>query len=200
MDVKCPVCDRTVTSEKVGDLSGTLRQHLEDEHGFSGFETEAERKVRTFKETETLSPEARIRAEEVAQFKEPRAGQTTEERAVETFSGREPSAESAETRREVEKVTQFQTPRGAENKEECQTRTFSESQCVGMPEESQVLKEEVRQWKYPRVGPEGERGPAFQCPVCGETMAASDEESLSVELKEHFTEVHELEKVKIENR
>jgi len=200
VDVKCPVCDKKVSSERVADLNGVMKQHLIDEHAFSGLETEDERKVRTFSGTksEELAPEARATVEEVARFREARTGETAEERAVTTFSGREPYGGTAETRMAVEQVTQFQTPGGTESLDECVTRTFSETECKAVPEEARVLKEEVRQWRYPQVGPEGERGPAFQCPVCGVPMAASDDESLSAELKEHFTKEHEVERAKVE--
>jgi hypothetical protein len=199
VDVRCPVCDKKISGE-VRDLSGTLREHLIDEHAFSGLETEDERKVRTLSgtRTEDLAPEARATVEEVARFRETRAGETAEERAVTTFSGREPYGGTEEVRSAVEQVTRFQTPRETESLDECVTRTFSETECVAIPEEAKILKEEVRQWRYPQVGPEGERGPAFKCPVCGVTMAASDDESLSAELKEHFNENHEVERAKVE--
>jgi len=177
-----------------------LREHLEAKHDIFGPETESERQVRTFNETDPsmLPPERREQVEEVTQFREPRTALTPEERAVETFSGREPSSRTSAPRPNVERVTQFQEPRLTESKDECYTRTFSKSQCDAQPPEKQVLHEQVRQWRYPRVGPEGERGPAFLCPVCNRAMEASDEDSLNVELREHFTEVHELDQMKME--
>jgi hypothetical protein len=202
LDVKCPVCDRTISSGRIDDLSSTLGRHLYEEHGFTVPETAEERQVRTFSgpESDVLTPEERMRREEVAQFKGARVGEAPEERAVETFSEREPYGGTMETRREVEKVTQFKNPREVESVEECKTRTFSDTECAVQPEETKLLKEEVRQWVYPRVGPRGERGPAFLCPVCGTTMAASDEESLSAELKGHFVEVHQVEMTRVEMR
>lgn len=200
MDVRCPVCDETLNG-RVGDLSMILREHLEAKHDIFASETETERQVRTFNDTDPsmLPAERRERVEEVAQFREPRTVETPEERAVETFSGREPYG-ADRPRTDVERVTQFREPRLAESKDECYTRTFSESQCEVQPAEDKVLHEEVRQWRYPRVGPEGERGPAFLCPVCNRAMDAADEDSLSVELKEHFTEAHALDRLKMKNR
>lgn len=199
MDVKCPVCDERVSGEGAEDLTSTLRRHLEEVHAFSEMETNEERQVRTFSRTEPeeLPPSARTKVEEVAQFKEPRPGETPEERAVSTFSGREPYGGSEETKEEVEKVTQFREPRLGETKKECETRTFSETECSENPVQYEMVKEEVGQWKYPRTGPGGERGPGFQCPVCGVPITASDEEGLSVVLKEHFTEVHQVETERI---
>ncbi len=200
MDVKCPVCDEKVSSEKGDELTMALKRHLEDMHAYPIPETETERKVRTFAgtEAEKLPGEVRTKVEEVAQFKGARAGETAEEKAVETFAGREPYGGPEEAKKAVEAVEKFKTAREGEAKEECETRTFSETECVGVPEETKVLKEEVGGWTYPRTGPGGERGPALQCPVCGVPMKSSEEAGLSSELKEHFTEAHDLEKMKIE--
>lgn len=135
MDVRCPVCDERVTSEKIDNLSMTLGGHLEARHGVS--------------------------------------------------------------RQELYGAPVARTPQVTESRDECVTRTFSETECSVQSEESKVLQDQVREWRYPRTGSAGERGPAFLCPVCGVPMAASDEDNLNNELRAHFTEVHQLDKMKM---
>lgn len=106
--------------------------------------------------------------------------------------------EHGHSRLKGEEAAQKSSPLGSETIEECVTRTFSESMCKVESEESKVLKEKVTQWKYPRVGPTGERGAAFVCPVCGEFIPVSDENMLSPDLKKHFDKVHEIEKSTVE--
>lgn len=98
---------------------------------------------------------------------------------------------------EREKEARLVRPLGTETREECVTRTFSETQCEVQPEESKVLQQEVEQWKYPRASVTGDRGPVFLCPICKERIAADDEETLSLNLREHFIAIHDLEKMKV---
>jgi len=98
----------------------------------------------------------------------------------------------------VKEAPRTNSPLGSETIEECVTRTFSDTMCKVESEESKALKEKVTQWKYPRVGPTGERGTAFMCPVCGELIPVSDEKKLSPDLKRHFDMVHEIEKPAVE--
>lgn len=201
MDVRCPVCDEVVSSG-VDTLSARLREHLDEKHDFFSRETEEEREVRTFKEKgpEAYTAETRVQVEEVTQFRDPRSGRTVEEREVATFSGREPAEGPSTSEKDIEAVTKFRKPMAGESKEECVTRTFSSTMCEAEPADSYLLREQVRQWRYPRVGPEGERGPAFLCPVCEVPMAASDEDALNSELKEHFAQAHDLERIRMQMR
>lgn len=209
MDVVCPVCSEKVSGRDVSDLEAVLQGHLERAHGmtraegrpsrptFSG-ETEAERQVTTFsgRSPEELSGEEVPNVAAVTKFKEPGRMETPEERSVTTFSEREPNAPNEE----VQEVTQLKEPREMEGQEECQTRTFSATECESVPEKTGILKEEVGQWKYPRTGEEGERGPLLHCPLCGMTVGGTDEENLSDQLKNHFLEVHEVERQRISMR
>lgn len=99
---------------------------------------------------------------------------------------------------EREREARLVRPLGTETREECVTRTFSETMCEAQPEESRVLQEKVAQWKYPRASVTGERGPVFLCPICKTSIAADDDERLSVGLREHFNEVHDLERMRVQ--
>jgi hypothetical protein len=138
VDVRCPVCDRNISSSRMEDLSETLRGHLVEAHGFVPAAAEREREARLVR------------------------------------------------------------PLGSETLEECVTRTFSSTMCEPQSPESKILQQKVEQWKYPRASVTGERGPVFLCPVCKIAIPAPDDESLSVNLREHFNEVHDLERMKLQ--
>ena len=99
---------------------------------------------------------------------------------------------------EREREARLVRPLGTETREECVTRTFSETMCEAQPEESRILQQKVEQWKYPRASVTGERGPVFLCPVCKMRIPADNEESLSLNLREHFNEVHDLERMRVQ--
>ncbi len=198
MDVKCPICGEVV-SGRVDVLSARLREHLDEEHDLFGRETEEEREVRTLsgERAEAYAAGTGALVEEVARLKYPRSGETVEEREVAAFSGRGAAEVSSASEREIESVTKLRRPAAGESREECVTRTFSSTMCEPGPADVGPLFEQVRQWRYPRVGPEGERGPAFLCPVCKAPMAASDEDALNSELKGHFAQAHDIERVRM---
>ncbi len=186
MYVKCPICETRVETEHMEELTEVLRGHMAGMH-------------------DVKVPELPLRHEEYCE------GGTPEERAVETFSGTDPTKLAEKDRNDLERVTKFQEPRMGETAEEKAVRTFSGMDDEKASAHSKMLKEEVGQFRYPRTGPECERGPGsmpqgggvvhkmmtreesgffMDCPLCDQTLRGETEEALSDELKAHYQEHH----------
>jgi hypothetical protein len=125
--VKCPVCEMRVETEHMEELTEVLRGHMAGVHDM---------KV----------PELPQRHKEYCE------GGTPEEKAVETFSGTDPTKLADEDRKNLERVTQFQEPRAGETAEERSLRTFSGHEHSGDTEETRRLEKVVEQFQEPRMG------------------------------------------------